>query len=581
MRMYKILQFLSFLSFLFFSSSALAISPDAYEDDDSQNQAKLILINESTGPQHHNFDSADDADWVKFYGAAGKTYLIRASNPGADCNAAFELYSSSGQPIQINTDPLTPYTVNNARKGIEESFQWICPANGFYFLKAYFAVPQNFSGDKTNYDLSVEDRTAPDLDGWISGLVQKASDHTTPIAGANVQVSSSNVNTTYITDQYGWYRSNSLGAGVYSLTVTANAYKPVTISVTVYDGKTSNGSVYMEDEPPKTYYKDFDNDGYSDSNTITSTTRPDRYKLAEELTAISGDYNDSDAAIHPGATEICDGKDNNCNGQIDENFPLYTYYRDADGDGYGDPSNSIQSCSPTPPAGYVTNKDDCNDSDSYNKGLISGSIINKCSGQKISPVKITVSGNGKSETIDAAGGNYTISFVPNTEYTVTFEADGYEKREFPKLQVMPCQNVPVTNIELTPVVKISGSITNKYFGQKISGVKITVSGNGKTETIDAADGNYTISFVPNIDYTVTFEAAGYEKLEFSKLKPELCQNDSEIDMDLTPIVNLSDVISILRIMSGISAEPPISFKDQKIEIFHAIWILQEISGLRK
>ncbi len=81
MRMYKILRFLLFLSFLFFSSSALAISPDAYEDDDSQNQAKLILTNESTGPQHHNFDKADDADWVKFYGTAGKTYLIRASNP--------------------------------------------------------------------------------------------------------------------------------------------------------------------------------------------------------------------------------------------------------------------------------------------------------------------------------------------------------------------------------------------------------------------------------------------------------------------------------------------------------------------
>ncbi len=521
MRMYKILQFLSFLSFLFFSSSALAISPDAYEDDDSQNQAKLILINESTGPQHHNFDSADDADWVKFYGAAGKTYLIRASNPGADCNAAFELYSSSGQPIQINTDPLTPYTVNNARKGIEESFQWICPANGFYFLKAYFAVPQNFSGDKTNYDLSVEDRTAPDLDGWISGLVQKASDHTTPIAGANVQVSSSNVNTTYITDQYGWYRSNSLGAGVYSLTVTANAYKPVTISVTVYDGKTSNGSVYMEDEPPKTYYKDFDNDGYSDSNTITSTTRPDRYKLAEELTAISGDYNDSDAAIHPGATEICDGKDNNCNGQIDENFPLYTYYRDADGDGYGDPSNSIQNCGTSPPQGYVKNNGDCNDSDAA-----------------IHP--------GATEICDGKDNN----------------CNGQIDEGFPS------------------TVVIGGDILNKCSREKVSGVKITISGNSKTESIDAVNGNYSISFVPNIDYAVTFEADGYEKLEFPKLKAEFCQNVPVTNIEMTPLVSLCDVISILRIMSGISAEPPISFKDQKMELFHAIWILQRIAGLR-
>src|SRR5207247_217215 len=33
-----------------------------------------------------------------------------------------------------------------------------------------------------------------------------------------------------------------------------------------------------------------------------------------------GDCDDTNAAVHPGATELCNGVDDNCNGQIDEAF---------------------------------------------------------------------------------------------------------------------------------------------------------------------------------------------------------------------------------------------------------------------
>jgi hypothetical protein len=73
------------------------------------------------------------------------------------------------------------------------------------------------------------------------------------------------------------------------------------------------------------------------------------------------DCNDGNASLHPGATETCNSVDDNCNGSIDEGVKS-TFFRDADGDGYGNPSITTQAC--TVPAGYVATNTDCNDSNS-------------------------------------------------------------------------------------------------------------------------------------------------------------------------------------------------------------------------
>lgn len=77
----------------------------------------------------------------------------------------------------------------------------------------------------------------------------------------------------------------------------------------------------------------------------------------------AGDCDDSNPAMHPGAIEICDGVDNNCDGSIDDDATdQSTFYRDRDGDGFGDAATSLTACEA--PSGFIDDSTDCDDSNS-------------------------------------------------------------------------------------------------------------------------------------------------------------------------------------------------------------------------
>ncbi|MCB0520636.1 MAG: hypothetical protein KDD27_17000, partial [Saprospiraceae bacterium] len=85
-----------------------------------------------------------------------------------------------------------------------------------------------------------------------------------------------------------------------------------------------------DSDPTQTYgqvwYEDIDNDGYTTGDTLIQCLQPYGYKIAADLLSITLlDCNDNNAAIHPGATEICNGIDDNCDGQIDEGLANLTY----------------------------------------------------------------------------------------------------------------------------------------------------------------------------------------------------------------------------------------------------------------
>lgn len=112
--------------------------------------------------------------------------------------------------------------------------------------------------------------------------------------------------------------------------------------------------------PGQTWYKDFDGDQYGDGTTLIQCQRPNNYFVDSELIETDTDCDDNDSAINPGASEVCDGVDNNCDGNIDEGV-TEAFYLDADNDGFGNPNIVVEACSAPP--GYVGNNGDCDDSD--------------------------------------------------------------------------------------------------------------------------------------------------------------------------------------------------------------------------
>ncbi len=107
---------------------------------------------------------------------------------------------------------------------------------------------------------------------------------------------------------------------------------------------------------------DADGDGYGDES---QAIQAECGSSVSGYVSDSSDCDDADQAVNPGAAEVCNQVDDDCDGLLDEDDPdaqgLSVWYADDDGDGYGDASDSAEVCEQ--PEGHIADDSDCDDQD--------------------------------------------------------------------------------------------------------------------------------------------------------------------------------------------------------------------------
>ncbi len=183
------------------------------------------------------------------------------------------------------------------------------------------------------------------------------------------------------------------------------------------------------------WYRDADGDGHGNpSDHVDAVSQPNGY------VADATDCDDSSAAVYPGASEVADnGIDEDCDG-----YDVKTWYRDADGDGYG--NSAVTTLADTQPTGYVADHTDCNDNN-----------------PAVHPGATEMPGNGVDEDCDG----FDLPDEPNDQ-------SGSPERDAPSVTISSPSNGEAFAVESVTVTGTAADLGSSASG--VATVQVRVNG---------------------------------------------------------------------------------------------------------